>query len=145
MNRAFAAIAVGLSLYLAGAAASAAETEERAEDCSNVAQFYALMLQGEKLIAQGSEAEGESLFIRAKRVRMSERQRGIQRHIRSSITNGTYLNIYRTCWDGYWNLTAMPRRRDALPGVGTPTLNDQACLCPAEEDLCESEPENFDS
>lgn len=146
MNRAFAAIVVGLSLYLTGAAAAAAETEERAEDCSSVARFYALMLQGEKLIDQGSEEEGESLFIRAKQVRMSERQRSIQRHIRSSITDESYLKIYRTCWDGYWNLTATSNRHDARPGGGAPTLNPQACQCPVEEeDLCESESENFDS
>ena len=77
---------------------------------------------------------------------MSERQRSIQRNIRSSITDESYLKIYRTCWNGYWNLTAMPKRHDALPGSESPTLGGQACQCPVEEeDLCETGPENFDS
>ncbi|MEE9254390.1 MAG: hypothetical protein V3U43_05620 [Pseudomonadales bacterium] len=153
MNRAFAAIAVGLSLCLVAAAASAVgaatstpEIDQRAQDCSSVAQFYALMLQGEKAIAQGSEADGESLFIRAKRLPLNERQRSIQRYIRSSITppDESYLRIYRTCWDGYWNLTAHSNRHDALPGPNGATLNAEACQCPVET-LCDSESPNFDS
>lgn len=149
MNRALAAIVVGLSLYLTATASAASTPEtERAQDCASVAQFYALMLQGERRIAQGSEDEGESLFIRAKRLPLNQRQRSIQRHIRSSITpsDGSYLHIYRTCWDGYWNLTALSDHHDALPTV--PTLNGDTCRCPVAspvETLCDSESPNFDS
>lgn len=151
MNRAFIAIAVGLSLYLVTASASAAteavpgagrqsDTGQRATDCANVARFYALMLQGQKLIGEGQEPQAESFITRAKQLPLNERQRAIQRDIRSSIAapDRSYLQIYRACWNGYYNLTA---RHDAPHGdVRTP---DGRCRC--EEQLCDTETPNFDS
>jgi hypothetical protein len=144
MNRALTTIAVGLLLYLTGAAASPAETratQERADDCSSVARFQALVLQGEKLIAEGSESQGESVFTRAKRLRLSERQRTIERGLRASLDpeDETYLEIYRTCWDDYWYLTTVQRSHDPRSGA-----NGGACYCPPD-DLCEWDAEGFGS
>lgn len=130
----------------AEAAEAAEEIDPRIVNCPNVAQFYALMFQGEDLILQEREEKGESFITRAKQIYLDKQQQRLQRYIRSSITDETYLQIYRTCWNEYWNLMAQAEPILIRSEPEVPTLGGQVCMCPMDEDeetLCEDE--NFDS
>ncbi len=139
-------IMVGVLVFLFTSSAEAAEEiDPRIVNCPSVAQFYALMFQGEDLIRQEKEERGESFIARAKQIYLDKQQQRLQRYIRSSITDETYLQIYRTCWNKYWNLMARPepiliRSEPQIPSLGS----QQVCICPMDEEtLCEDE--NFDS
>lgn len=145
-------IMVGVLVFSFTSSAEAMEGEKEATEeinprianCPGVAQFYALMFQGEDLILQKKEERGESFIIRAKQIRLDKKQQRLQRYIRSSITNETYLQIYKICWDKYWNLMAHPEPTLIRSEPQIPSLGNQVCICPMDEvTLCEDE--NFDS
>lgn len=136
---------VGILVFSFTSSAEAAEEiDPRIGNCSSVAQFYALLFQGEDLILQEREEKGESFIIRAKQIQLDKQQQRLQRYIRSSITNETYLQIYRICWNDYWNLMARSEPIPIRSEPQIPLLGGQVCICPMDEEtFCEDE--NFDS